>query len=439
MKNKTDLECSPPTTVPVHPLAAPVLTHLDDLARLGQRLQSALADAIQGLPVDIRSANRLPEGLGVDKSTCYRLWRASQVSPGRWNEVILSLPGPSAMRCFIAAIKRRRLSRGLIDSFQSAVDQFDAFVRDKYRSQTRLKEMLSRMPSVRMSAPTSESTPSSTRAALFHSAAALNRSSVDLDGAIVLVMPSQRPNCVVEVAMLIVYLGFRASPGGRPLIVHVGSQKEHPLAGAEAAEANAGLEIRDTDGDPLIGQSSHCIVPEFSSHPLPAIVRERSASREVARLCVDVSDATQVREGFDLVTAFRLDPIPHTPEQARAPFKGFLKTIDHPTSNLIVDVYLHRSFARRCIPEASCDAPVPTWMADSECARWAYRLPEYPDLRILPNDLAAAQDAAWPRYGPMATLLFDRCGVRRDEYVGHRMSTRYPLWPTSYKLAFDYD
>ena len=328
-----------------------------------------------------------------------------------------------------------------IDRFELAIEQFDSFVHEKYHSQTRLKDLLKQTSSTEAGAAStgwssSSSSPTAIKAAAFESALAVNRSSVNLNGAIVLVMPSQKPGHLVDVAMLVAYLGYQASPGGRPLIVHVGSQKERP---PEPVGQDEGLEIRNAAGDLITGRSNHCVVPEFSSHPLPAILREHSASRQLARLCVDPAEVQQLRMGFDVVAAFRLDPIRHTPEQAAAPFKGFVKTIDHPARYLIVDVYLHRSFAKSCIPEATCHAPAPAWMQESESARWAYRVSEHPDLQILPNEIAAAEDRVWPRYAEMCHFFFEQSGARRDDYVGHRMSTTFPIWPTSYKLAFHYD
>jgi hypothetical protein len=447
MENVTQLKRKTTSAGTIAHRGVPSLPHAEDLARYGERLQSALLDVLQALPVHIRSPRKLYDALGVDRSTCYRLWRASQVSPNRWDEIARSLPGTAAMRGFAAAIKHRRLAPEQVDRFELAVEQFDSFVHEKYRSQTRLKDLLSQVPAVEAASaqpeaelPSTASTSTAAiKAAAFENALAVNRSLVDLNGAIVLVMPSQEPGHIVEVAMLLAYLGYQASPGGRPLIVHVGSQKEQPLAPRRSDDPNSGLEIRDAAGGPIAGRSDHCIVPEFSSHPLPAVLREHSASRQLARLCVDPADVQQLRAGFDIVVAFRLDPIPHSPEQALAPFKAFIKTIDHPTRNLIVDVYLHRSFAKSCIPEAVCQAPVPAWMHESEMARWAYRIAEYPDLRILPNEIAAAEDRAWPRYAEMCRFFFDRCGANRGDYAGHRMSTTFPIWPTSYMLAFRYD
>ena len=418
----------------------PDIPHAEDLARFGERLQSALREVLQALPAEIRSPRKLPSALGIDRSTCYRLWRVSRASPNRWDEIASHVPGAAAIRRFAAALKRHRLAVGLLDNLELATDQFDAFVHEKFRSQTRLRGLLEgNAPALASGTPTDAATGLSPKAAAFESALAINRSSIDLDGAIVLVTPSQKPECAAEVAMLLAYLGYRASPGGRPLIVHVGSLKEHPLAPPDPARTDDGLEVRDAAGDPLVGRSNHCVVPEFSSRPLPSVVRERSASRQLARLCVDPAQVQQLRAGFDVVAGFRLDPIPRSPKQSLAPFKGFVKAIDHPTRKLIVDVYMHRSFAKLCIPEATCHAPVPAWMHESEHARWAYRLPEYPDLHILPDDLSVAEDRAWPRYAAMAQFIFARCGANRSDYVGHRMSTTFPIWPASYKLAFHTD
>jgi len=413
--------------------ALPVLPHADDLARYGGRLRAALKDVLEALPNDIHNPAKLHEALGTDRSTCYRLWRASRVSPNRWDDLALALPGSAAMHGFAEALKRRRLALGVLDAYESAVDQFDAFVREKFSSQTRLKNLLE----TAQTSPSEMADPlrkqaSTAKAAAFENAVTLNQSSVDLDGAIVLVTPSQRPGCAAEVAMVLAYMGYRASPGGRPLMIHLGSQREDPDGGTSEGE----LEILDSVGEPIRGRSGHCVVPEFSSHPLPSVIRERSDSSAMTGLCVDPSDIPQLRTGFDVVVALQLDPIPQEPGTGRVPFKGFVKAIDHPTRSLIVDVYLHRSLAAACIPEASCHALGPSWLRQGERASWASRLPEHPELRILPKDLNAADQGAWPRYAEMCRYLFEWCGVNRGDYAGHRMSSVFPIWSTSYKLAF---
>ena len=413
----------------------------DDIAALTQateRVHANLSDLLRLIfASSARNPAQMSARLKIDRSTGYRVWRATQLSASAWDDIIRVLPGPAGLRRFADACERSAgragIPKGSSHSLLIAATQLDEQVRSRFGSHTRLKSLLDLAPLAGASVKHAVGSHAARRAA-FETNVTWNRASLDLTTAVVLVMPSDRPGFLVEVAMLVADCGYRAEPGGRPLIVQVGSAK----LGPDTAEHDEGLEVRGADGNVLAGRSDNCIVPQFSTNPLPSVIRIPAPERQVASLCIDPANIRHLKDGLDLAVAFRLDPIADSEEQARAPFKGFVKTIGLPSRRMIVDVYMHKSFARRCVPEASAHASGSSLLTSGPDATWASRLHEYPELRILPEDISASDDPDWPACSQATAYLLDHCKVNRPEYVAHRMSVAYPIWSAAYKLGFSY-
>ena len=121
---------------PVTPLRVGNVT-LDEVRRVGQRLQTEFRLLLDSFPVQVLSATALARWLGLKGPLCQRIVFASR-QRGDPAHLVARFPGIDGLRLFLEAARRRRCDRALHTTAASAVDEFAALTCAAGGSQRRL-------------------------------------------------------------------------------------------------------------------------------------------------------------------------------------------------------------------------------------------------------------------------------------------------------------
>ncbi|MGD8451793.1 MAG: hypothetical protein PVJ57_08245 [Phycisphaerae bacterium] len=398
--------------------------------RLGTRLLAELKRVMYVLPTADCTATQLAKRLTLDKSSCHRILTGVNQGSGEPIERLAQLPGADGMRRFVKALREAGTDEQRLVGLQAAIDLADEYVRQTFRSQAGLRRALAN------AVPTSnkEAAPGGIddgiAERMHENALLLEGCESDVQFQIGLDFLNARNPAHIETIYGRGMIGFRAQARARPLALW---NLYDPTDDRDAKSPP----VTSVQGRPAVGRNWNCVLPEFSSHPLPIVVGGKTGFRQGV---VHIIDPQSFRDGgsIDVVTAVRFVDPKHNPLLDPPHASEAWQLVNYPARHLIFDRYLHRSLMKHAsIPTVGCH----TWNPDFETGqstRWLSQLSLNPTLTVLSKDLNRISDPAYPRITELTHELFDRAGLKREDFDGFRLSVRFPIWRTAYRISFDY-
>lgn len=399
--------------------------------RLGSRLISELKRVMSALPTSECTATALAQKLSLDKSSCHRIVTAVHQGGGEPIERLALLPGTDGMRRFAKAMRKAGADEQKVLGLQNAIDLADAYLRETVRSQAGLRRALSNghaPPLVDGDAPGGIDEGLAER--MHDDAVRLEGCESDVQFQVGLDFLNAANRDHIEVIYGRGMIGFRAEARARPLAMW------NLYDNAEDGEKGS-PPVTSVQGKSAVGRNWNCVLPEFSSRPLPIVTGGKTGFRQGV---VQIIDPQTFRDGgkIDLVTAVRFVDPKHNPLLDPPHAAEAWQLVNYPARHLIFDRYLHRDLMRHAsMPMVGCH----TWNPDFETGqstRWLSQLSLNPALTVLSKDIRRIDDPAYPRIAELTRELFDRAGLDRDDFDGFRLSVRFPIWRTAYRISFDY-
>jgi hypothetical protein len=411
-----------PATVPA--LAPEDLAEAEQVAR---RLHHELRGVIELLPEGQRGASAISRMLRVDRATCQRIVGvASRSIVG--SDCLVQLPGIQGLRQFLKAMSARKGPRAHAEQIAAAgaaVDRFEELIEHLGGSQRRLRTRLGFSGGTETPVLEGGAENLAAREALFNAAAAITGrwTGVMLDTRFVRPVPGQ--------PLLTEGLTIRA------MLNHVARPDAVALEMGEAAPltlATTSTPAFETLGaQPASGHMPGLLVPEFCSEPLPRIT-----SRSGGRRVVNVIDTAELPEGRarDIVLAYRSARPDRHPATLRPPVGEMALLQSFPARRLIIDVFLHREIARRCLPSLQVHMSQPE--SGMDAARWSTQFPGGPRLEVLSAGPVAVSTPAYPRHADLVGHVLAQVGWSSEDFVGYRCDLMYPIWRALYVMIFDF-
>ena len=366
------------------------------------------------LPPSARGGSALARHLTIDRATCQRAIAASRAEG---LDVLATLPGVQGLEALVRALAGKSADPERIAGANAALEQYQRLINDAGGSHAAL---LRRVQDARPQATTDDL---AARKHLFAAARDLCGRWSDVSGATYIYRPHPTDPTKMESVIVSTVIGHRARADAVPLTVSVATTSRAP---------GVPPDFDNLDASPAAGRSEAALLAEFSTSP-PPIVTMRTPDKETVYTIDPAS--IDPSTGVDIVTARRpSQPVPH-PATDDPPIHECWILVNNPARHLLLDVYFHRTLARKCIASMSAHL----WRPDIDTTsgrRWRTRFPRSPSLEIL--GAHTPPTPAYPRQADLTAHVLDAVGWNRDDFVGFRCALEYPIWRAGYCMAFDF-
>lgn len=417
------------------PLSAAEQAETHQAAR---RLHAEFRSILSALPAEHRAASTLSRALGVDRATCQRLVGVL-AKPEVSVFTLVELPGVEGLNLVLEAIRKRRWANPeQLATADAAVDRMAELLDALGGSQRKLKARLERIGTGAQAGATG---PDARRAGVSRAGGVDDEDARRAlhDAALVI---------TGRWAETLIFMRFiRPVPGDplmtetaivRGLIGHVTTARAMPLEIGGVmplrASSQGGPALSSFDARPATGNSPGVLMREFCTGVLPRIVSHTQGVR-VSQV-IDTPDS-----GFgapsDIMLGTRGTRPDEHPATRTPPIGEIWSMVNFPAQAMVIDTYLHRDIARRCIPGLSVHLWTPDVLQPAT-NRWSTRFPGGPRLHVLAATPDSAATAFYARMPELTARAFDLLKWERDAFVGYRCETTYPVWRAGYCTAFDF-
>lgn len=410
--------------VVARPLAAGERGMADEVAR---RLRLELRGLLELLPESERGASAMARALEIDRNTCQRIVAATARGDAD-AQLLVQLPGVMGLRQFLDALAKRfpgMEPEQAIAGGRAAVDRFEQLIDNLAGSQRKLRERLELDREINGAQTPAMPDDVSARRALF-------RAAVDVVGrwsetrlTMRIIRPVPGDPLHTENIRMTGHVGHVSRPVAVPLEVYSGTP--------ENLVEQAGPAFQTLDASQKVGNTPGFLMTKFCTEPLPRVTSRATESRVIHA----IDEAAARGEPSDIFVADRRAGVDKHPASQHPPIGEVCTIMNFPTRRFIMDVYLHKDIARRCIPLMEVHLASP-WAGSALLARWSTRLPGGPRLQLLGTGLSNAGSDAYPRHGEVADDMFASVGWDADEFVGYRVDVAYPVWRGAYCMLFDF-
>ena len=410
--------------VVARPLAAGERGMADEVAR---RLRLELRGLLELLPESERGASAMARALEIDRNTCQRIVAATARGEAD-AQLLVQLPGVMGLRQFLDALAKRfpgMEPEQAIAGGRAAVDRFEQLIDTLAGSQRKLRERLELDREIDGAMAPATPDDVAARRALF-------RAAVDVVGrwsetrlTMRIIRPVPGDPLHTENIRMTGHIGHVSRPVAVPLEVYSGTP--------ENLVEQAGPAFQTLDASQKVGNTPGFLMTKFCSEPLPRVTSRATESRVIHA----IDEAAARGEPSDIFVADRRAGVDKHPASQHPPIGEVCTIMNFPARRFIMDVYLHKDIARRCIPLMEVHLASP-WAGSALLARWSTRLPGGPRLELLGTGLSNAGSDVYARHGEVAREMFASVGWDADEFVGYRVDVAYPVWRGAYCMLFDF-
>lgn len=430
---------------------------LAEAHRIAERLHDALRNIFLKFQLEQRTASGLARYSKVERTVCQRLVSAL-MSETPSAHTLARIPGPKA----ITAIAEGLLAAGLSEAqmLQAAAVHLENFFQRAGRSQRgftrallefRDHEPQSAEPQIRAESPGIDDPELRHRTHLFQIGKKLVKSWSRVQVQIAILAPSVVEPLRVDSARVRGMVGYHAGDGTASLIFN--HTRFSSLSVSERADT-FDVQGEQDKGPPRISPQTARLSPtssphpplctdgpaifeNFSSDPLPSVAIKSFSTNQQ---CFIVEPAeSQQGKPFDVFLADQTLSSNDQPMH-RNTYRcdEIWAMVNYPTEYLLLDVYLHTSIARMCLPGIDTHLWTPSVGDPMRNDRWATRLPGVPDLKVLSGGLRKTESTAYPRHSELVAETFARFGRDPQEFIGYRCEDAFPAWRIGYRMFFDY-
>ena len=410
------------TSRKVGPLAAEERTALDRALR---ELRGDLQAFLAAMPVEAQNASGLARALGVERTSCQRVV-AAVIKPHPGVRLVEALPGPRGVLALLDAARRIGIGPAdhELEQIADRVRGYDRLVRSLAGSRSKLLRRIDHGDQTE--AGDTMDGDERTRRALFEASAAATGRHSDLWLAMHIYEPVPGRSDILHQTRAHGLLGHRATRDAVPLTFHVFAESD----AGEGDEQTPGVYRPLTDDAPQDGPSS--LLPGFSTEPTP-IVRSKRPGEFIVQAIEPGGPGSEA--GIDFIfgmTGTMTHPASEAPE-----IEEIWALVNFPVRRLLLDAYLHRDLAARCIPSLDTHLWRPDF-AQNAGERWQTRFPNPPTLAVLGRGADRARTDAWSRHAELRAMIFEHRGLDPDDFVAFRCDIAFPIWRTGYCMSFDF-
>lgn len=388
--------------------------------RLASRLRGELGSIVEALPEHARSASGMARHIGVVRNTCQRVVSVLHESAPDAGS-LARLPGVKGLEQFLEGCAGVGVDRDLIALAQTAVLDFDRFIKENAGSQSKLAD---RIAAAETPADAHALCSLEARADLFNAAVNVTGRACEVAISLEAYRPSPDHDDRIERAVVNALIQTSVTPGGIPASILAGDTLD--------PDEEPQPQPVSLDRKPARGVTPSAILSEFSTSPLPTVTTRGPGSQ-----LVQVVDPDRLEPGqtFDVVTARHFVHPRHNPDGTPA-LDAVWSLVNCPSRRLIFDLYLHREMERLVRPAIDAQMWYPN-LASPLGDRWLTRFPAQPKLQLLGVGVSGAESPFYPRHAQLTRHVFERLGWDPTELVGFRCEVEYPIWRAGYCMTLE--
>lgn len=387
--------------------------------RIAQRLHADLGALIERLPDHAKGGSGMSRHLSVVRNTCQRVAHALS-DPEATLETLVKLPGTKGLEQLIEAIDSSGIDQHLCQNASSAVEQFDALIRDNGGSHARL---ISKIEKITNPDEPFELGSLHARQELFKSAVGITGRSAQTTISLYAFRQSAENPDVLQRAIASGLIQTTVVPGGMPVVISNGNTLRWDDDPDDA--------LKNLDDSQAQGATPEALLKEFCSQPLPTVT-SRGTSESMIRVIDPQSlDGPQT---FDVVSAARSNH-PYLDPQGDPVFNEIWSLANCASTRLVFDVYVHEDMESKFRPSIDAQQWYPNLSAPGG-DRWVLRYPNVPTLELLGRGLGNSATASYSRHAELTRVFFDRMGWDPNAFFGFRCEIEYPIWRGGYCMKF---
>ena len=374
-----------------------------EATRIAKGLHSAFAAVLRLPLIRNQRASELARQLGVGRMTCQRITKLAKMSPSpppTGPGLLADLPGVNGLHQFLEAIVQAGTSRELLDDAFTAVEDFDAFLRDICLSQTKFASAL-----LLHDQASDPDRLRQRRATLFDAASAVTGQAADATISMMAIRPSQEQTFNIEQIAVRGYAGMRASESAMPIRLPINM---------------AYSDYRNVTSDEVAREPQE-LIESFCTRPLPSIDARVIKAEHLAHIINPEHIPTG--EPFDCFA------MQHTQWKIKdmGRHKAIWLYVDYPTRHCTFDLYAHRSIAGLNDASGDCHLWGTSLLAPPEDL-WMTRFTDQMQFTVLGPGTDEASSAVYARHQALTQHMFEQHEWDANDFVGFRCEMELPIW-----------
>jgi len=385
----------------------------------GQRLTGALTGLISALPGPPQRPADLCRTLGINKDLASKVLLAiGKVDPFAAAHF---MPGPEALRRLVRAAARRKLDRGLIDTAESAVNDFDDLIRNVAGSRAELDSAISALlPEAR------ERFEMGNKQAMFKAVANLKGLLAEVQLNSFLIAPPETDSGKLDIGVLYGYVGLRRLRPSIPIVLSSGTTNPEQMNG----ESHVAY-----DGSPVSPERLNVLLTDFCSKPTPNVqLRRPGPVYQYVLSGEDYGLQSSVEVFCGEVLRGYMDEYRDVGQKRK---RAFSSEIEIPVKTLIQDVFIHDDIWPEREPElAVYDTGIYGSVDPNDPLRELHKLDFRESCQSLGQGMQRIRISEIPRYPEMLHYACREMGWDPSSFHGYRCQVRYPFYSSQISLLF---
>ncbi len=379
-------------------------------------VRGAFSETLSSLGADPSDPQSLGRALGLNRNLAWKISKIIQSD--NLSSAIQQMPGAAGIRIFLDRIERAGANPALLQAAKKAVEEYDRLIEVHSGDRATLEMMASELSSA------------GRRQRDEYHRKLLYQGASYVWGA--------QAGAIVKVGAV--------APGnerGRADFGSIGGIIDFRRIRQDVSWVVARRTSTNDDGSGMVPGPTEAIdtryadpeqaplMADFCSQPLP----------EIRRIAGPIGSKFELVEGPVGNTGARtcvfgtvLRGVPYYRTESNAVGRH-AAVCDMPAKLMIVDLFIHESFAFAIPPEVILDGSVA--MSQPASGGDQSRLPLNEPLQDLGTGSLPLATPEVPRYNPMVQAMFDHSGWDPTEFHGFRMKIPYPAFPTALILYYE--
>jgi hypothetical protein len=398
--------------------------------RSGEHFKKILKETFEHIPRSAQSIAGMARWTGINKSSCQRLVQAVTKTTGGL-DVIITLPGPSALEQFNSKFKKLIDDQDCIENFQQLISEYQNLIFEFATSQSELKKLL--IHSQAQGSANKDAYLKKQRKQAYQTNREITGESVDLYiGLHFIRTNSEDPNYIDEIVVAN-RVGVELAKNARPFVQAFGGNQN------EVRVDKPFLLTEDNISADYFGKEKDFLMADFST---PGIERCFAGIGSLGNNLIYNHSLPPIDgKKFDITIAYGEVKAQRNPSNSEHKILCQSLMQRSPAKRIILLTLIEKQLDKDCHLNAGC---YPSSMKAQEAANnpeelWSDRILDAPEVKLFnPEIEKMSVKCGLNHFDELIEHSAALIGDDLNRYVGYYLDVDYPLWLTSQRFYFDF-